>query len=277
MEKSTYEPRLDPNTEENMQKKQKKQKKASFMNNPMICKLSRIEEKASSQEDSATYGGVAIKTLFFLVLTGIGVAAYLLNPFNIQSNMVVFFVVLGITILAPIICWFAKSLSPILGALYSLGQGFSIAASSALYAGEYTNIVYYAVAITFLLIVVMLVLYGTGIIKVGKKFRTVVSTLFFVSFFGGLAVFASAFIFPNNPLVALVYSSDGPLAIIGALIGVIIATLFLAVDFDNIKRMVTEKLPKKYEWLAAFGLIITVIWLYLKVLSLLARSQSSSN
>ena len=86
--------------------------------------------------------------------------------------------------------------------------------------------------------------------------------------FSSLACVVFYFIPATSSIVAAMLNNP-VLSIIVAVIGIIIATLFLLVDFDTIEKTVTNCLPQKYEWVAAFGLAFTVIWIYLKVLDLL--------
>ena len=63
----------------------------------------------------------------------------------------------------------------------------------------------------------------------------------------------------------------------GAIAGIIIASLFLLADFNTVQYIVENGLPKKYEWIAAFGLVFTIVWIYFKVLDLLARAKNNNN
>ena len=63
----------------------------------------------------------------------------------------------------------------------------------------------------------------------------------------------------------------------GSVIYIIIATLFLLVDFDTIRRTVDDGLPKKYEWWASFGLAFSVIWLFFKILELISKLKGSKS
>lgn len=254
-------------------KNKKKNSSADFIGNPMISKLEKVKEFDTT--NSASYAGVAFKTFVFLLFTALGVVVYFLNPFDISHNIITYIVLLVLGILCPILTWVIRPLTPVLGAVYSVAQGYLLTATSALYEEKYKNISFYAIAITLIIIISMLILYATGIIKVGKKFRTAVFTLMLVSVFGALGLLGSSFIWPDNFVLKMVYTNGNPISILLAIVGVLIAAAFLAVDFDDIKQLVEKKLSKEYEWQAAFSLVITVFWLYLKVLSLLARTSSS--
>ena len=101
-------------------------------------------------------------------------------------------------------------------------------------------------------------------------------TVFITSVLSSLAVLILALIPATRPLVAFV--TTNPLICIGfSVLGIIIATLFLLCDFETIRQVVENKLPKKYEWSAAFGLAFTVIWLYFKILDLLAKLTNTKS
>ena len=115
----------------------------------------------------------------------------------------------------------------------------------------------------------MLFLFVTGIIKVTERFRGIVIgatlavvLLYLASFIGALMGFSSP-----------VYSS-GPVGIGFSLVIIGIAALNLMIDFDMIVRGVNARMPKQFEWYAAFGLMVTIIWLYVEILRLLAKTRN---
>ncbi|MDO4269382.1 MAG: Bax inhibitor-1/YccA family protein [Eubacteriales bacterium] len=264
----------------------------SRMTNPMLRKLVRVEASEGAAEGArATYGGVAAKSIFFLLLTAAGAAAYFvlhgvfaksgadLNEvagFSVYSSeMTLLLIAAAAALLCSLLAWPLRPLAPVLGTVYSLAQGYSIAMISASYAAQYQGIIMLALLLTLAIVFSMLVLYASGIVKIGRRFKAVVATLFFASLLGGAGVFALNLIWPNSPVAALL-SENGPVAIAGAVAGIVIAALFLLSDFDTIEQTVSQGLAKKYEWFAAFGLVITILWLYLKVLSLLKKFKKNN-
>ena len=93
-------------------------------------------------------------------------------------------------------------------------------------------------------------------------------TLFVTVIAASLLTFVATLI-PFTRQIALAITNNFVISIITSVIFIIIAALFLICDFDTIDHVVSDKLPKKYEWQAAFGLAFTVIWLYLKVLDII--------
>ena len=267
-----------------------KQTAGMIMMNPMIRKISRIEEQAP--DHSAAYGGIAGKTFFFMLATAAGVAGYfILHQFLAAvgsqqialeeysfyvTELIIGGIALLMTILAPMIALLIRPLIPIFGTIYCAGIGYTITMLADLLGAEYSELLFMALGITILLVAVMACLYASGFVKVGKKFRAIVTALFLTAVFGGVIAFALSFV----PGVgqALSFLSDSPvLSIVMGVIYVVIACAFLLVDFDTIQRTVENHLPKKYEWAAAFGLAYTVIFLFLKVFNLLSNLKSQSS
>lgn len=153
--------------------------------------------------------------------------------------------------------------------LYAALEGVYLGFISRAFEAAYDGIVTQAILITLAITAGMFFLYGSGLVRVNKKFYSVmliatVGVLIYLVAEFFLALFVPGF-------AQLVFS--GPLAIVIALAIVFIAALNLLLDFDTIARGVREKLPKKAEWYAAFGLMVTLIWLYVSILRLLAASR----
>ena len=264
--------------------------KASAMTNPVIKKLGRVTEQAANGR-VATYGGIGAKTIFFLLLTGIGVGAFFVihnmlgggATFDIEvSGQKISFayqelpVLLGagvFTVITPLIAWLIRPAIPVFGSLYSLSQGYVIAFMAYAYKGQYDMYVWLALIITLAIILVMLFLYMKRIIKVTKKFNSVIKVLFFTTVLSGFGAVAMSF-FPGTRGLITALSGNPIISIAGSVIFIIVAALFLLSDFDAIEKTVEHQLPKKYEWAAAYGLVFTVIWLYFKVLNLLMQLGS---
>ena len=123
-----------------------------------------------------------------------------------------------------------------------------------------------------LLIIVMIV---TGIIKANKKFHTILLSLVLGSIAFGVFSFLGNLIPFTRPYVQAMMQNAW-LAIGLDVLGLVIASLFLISDFHVIDTCVQEGYPKEYEWYAAFGLVFTVLWIYLKILDLLVRLTGKS-
>ncbi len=246
-----------------------------------------------SDSNAASYGGIAAKTAFFLLfcVAGILLLFVIEQPlmfgdivnFNVYKFPVTLYtgeiialivsVILGIVF--QLLAFFAKATTPVTGALYCVTQGYFISflVFKVLKGYEYLGAL--ALAITMVIILVMAVLYSTGVIRVTKKFRMVMLTLFATMIGSSLLVLIGSFIPATQGLVTQIRNNLA-LSIGVGVIFIIIAALFLICDFDTIDHVVNDKLPKKYEWAAAFGLAFTVIWLYLKVLDLILKIAGNS-
>jgi uncharacterized YccA/Bax inhibitor family protein len=165
---------------------------------------------------------------------------------------------------------FKKEWSPVTAPAYALLEGLVLGGISAVFELRYPGIAIQAVGLTFGTLFVMLFLYRTGVIKVTDKFRMGV-----VAATGGIALFY---------LVAFLLSFagirlNGANGVFGAgLIGigfsllvVGIAALNLVLDFDFIEKGVQVGAPKFMEWYGAFGIMVTLVWLYLEMLRLLSK------
>ena len=124
-----------------------------------------------------------------------------------------------------------------------------------------------AVMTTFVVAFAMWFVYTTGLVKVTQKFRAgVMAAIFTVMLLYLVQLVMSLF---GSGLAFMTGSS--PLAIGVQFVIVIVASLALVLDFDFIARQVEERAPKQLEWVAAFGLIVTLVWLYIELLDLLYR------
>ena len=135
------------------------------------------------------------------------------------------------------------------------------------------GIVMQAVGLTFAVVIAMFALYQFNIIKATEKFRSVI-----IIATGGIAVFyllsmVLGMFHINMPLI----HSSGTLGIVFSLVVVAVAALNLILDFDMIETGAKMGAPKYMEWYGAFGLLVTIVWLYLEILRLLAKMNSNRN
>mgnify|MGYP006176782913 FL=1 len=167
---------------------------------------------------------------------------------------------------------FKKHWAPITVPAYAICQGLALGGISAIYESMYTGIVQQAVFLTMGIFMALLFAYKTKIIKATENFKLGVFAAtggigivylisFIMSFFGeGLSIMN----IQNSSMMSIGFS----------LFVVIIASLNLVLDFDFIEEASEMGVPKYMEWYATFGLLVTLIWLYLEILRLLAKLQS---
>ena len=172
-----------------------------------------------------------------------------------------------------LICAFGVMFKPtaarILAPVYAIVQGSVVGAISKMFNVQYPGIVVQAVGATIGVFVVMLVLYRTGILRVTDKIRRIVigatmglMAFYLGSFIGGLF---GANMFPTGSSTM----SIGFSVLVAGL-----AAMNLALDFDFIDKAEAAGAPKHMEWFAAFGIMVTLVWLYLEILRLLAKMRN---
>jgi uncharacterized YccA/Bax inhibitor family protein len=165
---------------------------------------------------------------------------------------------------------FKKEWSAITAPIYALLEGLVLGGVSAMFDIRYPGIAIQAVSLTFGTLFVLLFLYRTGIIRVTQKFR-----LGIIAATGGIMLFYFAEMllgFFGVHFVAI--NGSGPIGILFSLVIVGVAALNLVLDFDFIEQGVTFGAPKYMEWYGAFGIMVTLVWLYLEMLRLLSKINS---
>jgi uncharacterized YccA/Bax inhibitor family protein len=207
-----------------------------------------------------TIGGTAIKIagLFTLVLAGAFVAWNVpaVQDLMLPSVFVAFGLAMWIT--------FSKKVRPGAVIAYAVIEGIFIGAISFFFEQAYPGIVMNAVIGTLTTAGSMFTAYSMGWVKVNARF-TRVMTFALIGYAGFAVVNLLVGMFTNS---AGVYSSQ--FAWLAGLVGVGLAAFTLNLDFEDISQGAAQGLPREYEWKAAFGLLVTMVWLYLEILRLLA-------
>jgi uncharacterized YccA/Bax inhibitor family protein len=165
---------------------------------------------------------------------------------------------------------FKKEWSPITAPLYALVEGFFLGSISAIYNAQFEGIVLQAVMLTFGTLFALLFAYRSGLIKATENFKLGVAAAT-----GGIALIYLATIVLGLFGIKIPYIHESGLIGIGfSLFVIVIAALNLVLDFDFIESGVEAGAPKYMEWYGAFGLMVTLVWLYIEFLRLLAKLQS---
>jgi uncharacterized YccA/Bax inhibitor family protein len=165
---------------------------------------------------------------------------------------------------------FKKEWSPITAPIYALLEGLVLGGLSAVFDLRYPGIGIQAVSLTFGTLFVLLIAYSSGLIKVTQKFR-----LGIVAATGGIFVFYMLEMVLG--FFGIQFNSINGSGLIGigfSLIVVAIAALNLVLDFDFIEQGVQVGAPKYMEWYGAFGIMVTLVWLYIEILRLLSKLRS---
>lgn len=165
---------------------------------------------------------------------------------------------------------FKKTWAPVTAPLYALLEGFFLGAISAAFEARFPGIVFQAVLLTFGTLFALLFAYRSGLIKATENFKLGV-----VAATGGIALVYLATIVLGFFNVSVPFIHESGLVGIGfSLFVVVIAALNLVLDFDFIETGVEQGAPKYMEWYGAFGLMVTLVWLYIEFLRLLSKLQS---
>jgi len=240
------------------------------MSNPLMSEkmFSKVIKKEDIKEnDIMTLEWAINKSLFlvfFTIISAIWVWNYseLFLPFIFPIAIIAF-------VIALVIIFFKKT-SVYLSVVYAILEWLVIGVISAMYEKELPWIVIQAVSLTFGVFVIMLWLYKYKIIKATENFKTgVVAATWAIALIYIISLIWNIFGIYHIP-----YIHENWLVWIWFSIFVVwIAALNLILDFDNIEVWVKLKAPKYMEWYTSFWLLVTLIWLYLEILKLLAKSR----
>ena len=227
----------------------------------------------SVPSESMTIQGTVNKTFLLLILVLVP-ASWVWNMFfnsgNAQTIMPWLWVGIIGGFLVALITVFKKQWSPITAPLYSALEGLALGGVSAFFEAQFPGIVIQAVALTFGTLLCLLMAYKSGIIRATENFKLGV-----VAATGGIALIYIVTMILGFFGISMPYIHESGIIGIGfSVFVVIIAALNLVLDFDFIENGVQSGVPKFMEWYAAFGLMVTLIWLYLEILRLLSKLRS---
>ena len=234
--------------------------------NPMMKE--RVFTQVVPGIDTMTLQGAVNKTIALLALVVIG-ASYSWNLFYNQGPTAVQPWMLGGLIggtVFALITIFKTSWAPKTAPIYAVLEGLALGGISAFFEARFPGIVIQAVGLTFGTLFALLLAYKSRLIRASENFKLGVvaatggiALVYLVSIVGGLFGW-------HMPLI----HDSGPMGILFSLFVVVVAALNLVLDFDFIERG-EGVAPRYMEWYAAFGLIVTLVWLYLELLRLLAK------
>ncbi len=215
-----------------------------------------------------TIGGTLQKTfLLFVLFIMSGLIAWkalasnadIAVPLMVGGGVVAFVVAMIIIFSKP---------NPFLTMLYSVAQGLTVGGISYYYSSLWDGIVSQAVLLTVGITLGMYLAYATGFIKVTEKLKSIIIIGTLGVMFYYLIVFVLGLF--GVDMTSLFTGTSG--IVVGAII-VVVAALNYLLDFDFIEKSTKAKAPKQFEWYGAFGLMVTLIWLYLSILQLLAAGK----
>ncbi|MFD1030568.1 Bax inhibitor-1/YccA family protein [Metaplanococcus flavidus] len=239
--------------------------------NPSLKKEAFEKFDHVDTNQTMTIRGTVNKTLILLLLV-LATFVYSWNQFVTNPGSVLPLILIGAIggLIVAIITIFVPKIAPFTAPLYALLEGLFLGAISAQYEAQYGGIVFQAVLLTMGVLFSLLFAYKSGFIKVTQNFRLgviaatgAIFLVYIVSFVGGFFGF-------NVPYL----HDSSPIGIAISVVIVIVAALNLVLDFDYIENAANNRVPKYFEWYGAFGLLVTLVWLYLEILRLLSKIRS---
>lgn len=236
------------------------------MSNPILNEKFTQQERVLTDVPMTVNGALQVTAMMGLLLVasayfvwskftaGYTDMAYMLSSIGLIAGFIV-----------AIIITFTRT--KFLVPVYTLLEGLFVGGVSAVFEASYPGIVSMAVMGTFAALFSMLVLYKIGAIRCTDKFRSVI----FISTCSIAVIYLVDFIGHFFHYAVPVINTSSSFGILFSLVVVVIAALNLIIDFDFIEQGARNMLPKDYEWYGAFGLMVTIVWLYLEILRLVSK------
>ena len=232
-------------------------------NNPVFSGYFWEDQKSSNKK--MTVSGILIKSILCILVIA-AITAYIWN-LNEDGMPVKWFTLGGMlaAIIISVIISVRQHWAPILVPLYTIAKGVFLGGFSAFAHKNFPELPYQAIGVTIVTFFVMLILYQTRIIVVTKKLRSVIIT----SAVSIMAVYLISWVLSFFGIKSYIWGTSW-LAIVFNCIAAIVASFALLLDFDYIERY-KNKAAKSKEWLATWGLLATLIWLYVEILRLMQK------
>jgi len=245
--------------------------------NPALSHFTQADTYRMESSRTMSLNGTAVATGVLLaacVSTAIVVWSLITNPS--YEHLFWPFTLGGLVLgaLLGLIISFNPRSAPFLGVPYAVSEGaflacFSLYITQRWLGGADTGIIFQAIGATFAVTAAMLILYLAGIVRINSMALKVMAVAA-----GGIVIYALAVIIGNG-LIGLnlpnLFVDASPLGIGFTALCVILAAFFLVADFQFIEAGIANGAPRYMEWYGAFGLLVTLVWLYIEMLRLLAK------
>ncbi len=251
--------------------------------NPVFSRI--YKERATQQEttqgqvlDTATYLGVGLKVLMYVLLTiagAIGAVAMIVN--RVETLMPVLIASSIGSLIFSMIALFFPTASSWAGTIYCIMQGFLLGTVTYIVNKELPGIAVTAILTTVSVVLVVAILFSTKLVKVTNRFVNFVMILTFSVIF---AFFLSMILSLFSSSISEFFTSQNTWIGLGiSVVVALLATFYIFLDLENIKSIVEGQCDKRYEWYAAFGFVFTILWLYVRILYILIiiRRYTSRN
>ncbi len=221
--------------------------------NPVLRSVNSITEVT---DRPVTYANVAIKTIFLVAIAAVSAVTTIMYLGELSYGLLIGAFIVGF--ISVIVGTRSVRLAPVFSVIYAISEGIVLGVISYLFASLYEGIVPTALMTTGIVLLVMMLLYSTGLIKVTQKFASIlVVALISVIFMALLSL-----VLPSVISTQFYY--------VIAIVSAILSALFLLLDFESIKNCVDTGTDQKVGWILALGLMVTLVWIYVELLRLLA-------
>lgn len=223
--------------------------------NPVLSKANQYDYVS---DRPLTYTNVTIKTLFLLgiaIVTAFSAIFYfpefLATPGVLIGSMIIGFI-------SVIVGSRSMKYAKVAGVVYAISEGLVLGFVSAIFEFAYRGIVVAALGTTLLVFIIMLLLFATNVIKVNQKFASF------------MVVALMSVIFMSLFSILLPNIFGGQFYMIVVFISAALSAFFLLLDFQSIKTSVESGMSQEVGWILALGLMITLVWIYIEMLRILA-------
>lgn len=235
--------------------------------NPTLNEETFANQGHYEGQERMTIGGTVNKSFMALALL-VGAAVVSWTMFTNGYNMSPYMIggVIGGAILALIIS-FVPTTAPFLTPIYAIAKGLFLGAISAMFEAKTEGITLQAVLLTMCIFMGMLLVYRLGLIKATSGFRRGIIT----ATAGVALVYLFSFVLGFFGITVPYLHDSTPIGIGISVVIIIIAALNFILDFNLIEEGAEHGAPKYMEWYGAFGLLVTLVWLYIEIIRLLAK------
>lgn len=254
--------------------------------NPALNERTYLEEAYASGRSGVhamTINGAVAKTGFLtaILLAAAGIAWMAIFPMGVGPGLTVNksyalgFVFGGLIggLIAGIVMMFKPSAAPIAAPIYAACEGLFLGAISGLISGQFQGIVLQAAMLTVGVLAAMLLAYSSGLVRATEKFKMGV-----LAATGAVCmVYLATWILGMFGIGVPYIHAAGPIGIGFSVVVIIIAALNLVLDFDMIETGARTGAPKYMEWYTAYGLLVTLVWLYIEIVRLLIKLRSMTD
>jgi uncharacterized YccA/Bax inhibitor family protein len=240
--------------------------------NPVLKESTFKGFEAVAEGEGMTIEGTVNRTYVLFLLLIVGVAGAVVADESALYGLMMLGAIGGLVV--ALVTVFRKQWAPITAPIYALLEGLFVGAISLVMEAAYPGIVLPAVSLTFGTLFALLAAYRSGLIKVTENFKLGVAAATGAIFVVYLAQFVLGLVGVQVGVLHEAIFGAGLLGIGVSVVVIVVAALNLVLDFDFIEQGAAARAPKYMEWYGAFGLLVTLIWLYLEILRLLSKLRS---